>query len=236
MDKFAQRLREIRGSMTQTEFSELTGISRASISNYENGLRTPDITALRQLHEATGVSVYYLLGLSDVKNDALATAHMDTGLSEDALQKIAENPICAKFINYLVECGSLVSIADRAAILHDDVRVLKSVPSQEWSSYMGMMRDALFRTCEHEMTACLSTMLIEGVQNDELFGISPSMLPTNQVLNLFNKLLNARETAKLLASQNEKFRYVVDTYTKMINGMISSSAEEDGNDTQTPQP
>ena len=58
MDQFAQRLREIRGSMTQTEFSALTGISRASISNYENGLRTPDITALRQLHEATGVSVY----------------------------------------------------------------------------------------------------------------------------------------------------------------------------------
>ena len=55
--------------MTQTEFSELTGISRASISNYENGLRTPDITALRQLHEATGISVNYMLGISDTKHD-----------------------------------------------------------------------------------------------------------------------------------------------------------------------
>lgn len=236
MDKFPERLREVRGAILQDKFAEMIGVSRASLSYYENGSRTPDIETLKRIYEVTGVSVYYLLGLSDVKNDALATAHMDTGLSEDALQKIAENPICAKFINYLVECGSLVSIADRAAILHDDVRVLKSVPSQEWSSYMSMMRDALFRTCEHEMTACLSAMLIEGVQNDELFGISPSMLPTNQVLNLFNKLLNARETAKLLASQNEKFRYVVDTYTKMINRMISSSAEEDENDTQTPQP
>ena len=67
---FAERLHEIRGDMNQNEFSELTGISRASISNYENGHRTPDITALRQLHEATGISVNYMLGISDTKHDA----------------------------------------------------------------------------------------------------------------------------------------------------------------------
>ena len=236
MDQFAQRLREIRGSMTQTEFSALTGISRASISNYENGLRTPDITALRQLHEATGVSVYYLLGLTDVKDDALETVHTETGLSEEALTKIAENPVCAKVINYLVECGSIASIAERAAILHDDERLFQRNPPKEWPQYADVLRKTLFNACKREMTACLVAMLMEGKKDDELFGVPSELLPTNKVVNMIANISMARDVLRNLASRSDEFQSVAATYNDLVHELQDTDEEEDGNDTQTPQP
>ena len=235
MDKFPERLREARGAILQDKFAEMIGVSRASLSYYENGSRTPDIETLKRIYEVTGVSVYYLLGLTDVKNDALATAHMDTGLSEDTLLKIAENPICAKFINYLVECGSLVSIADRAAILHDDARVMQRNPPKAWPKYADMLRNTLFNACERELTACLVSMLIEGKKDDELFGVSSQLLPTNKVMNMIESLSMARDFMQHLASHNDEYQSVAAEYDDLFNKLSSTGAEEDGNGTQTPQ-
>lgn len=233
MDKFPERLREVRGAILQDKFAEMIGVSRASLSYYENGSRTPDIETLKRIYEVTGVSVYYLLGLSDVKNDALATAHMDTGLSEDALQKIAENPICAKFINYLVECGSLVCIADRAAILHDDARMLKRNPPKVWPNYADVLRNTLFKACERELTACLVSMLIEGKKDDELFGVSLQQLPTNQVMNIIENFNMARDFLHNLSIHNNEYQRDAAELDELFNKLLN--AEEDGNDTQTPQ-
>lgn len=69
---FNTRLKMIREELgiSQNEFSKRLGISRVSLTHYEAGDRTPDIDFLKRLHQETGVSLYYLLGLSDKKEGA----------------------------------------------------------------------------------------------------------------------------------------------------------------------
>lgn len=95
---FPKRLREVREStkLSQTDFAERIGISRASLSYYENGTRTPDVYLLRAVHEATGVSIYYLLGITDTKNDKFQQAYTNLGLSEKALDMLQALTIMSK--------------------------------------------------------------------------------------------------------------------------------------------
>lgn len=79
---FAKRLRELRGPMTQAEFAEAVGISRGSVSFYENEERTADIEVLSAISEKFNVSVDYLLGKAEIRNtDHLIAFNEDsTGL------------------------------------------------------------------------------------------------------------------------------------------------------------
>lgn len=87
---FGARLKELRGEMKQDDFGALIGVSRASISYYENGTRTADVEILGKICEKYHVSADWLLGLTDAK-----TPHMEiqaviknTGLSELALKSL----------------------------------------------------------------------------------------------------------------------------------------------------
>lgn len=64
-DRFAARLRGVRGQMTQAEFAQLLGISRSGYSHYESGRLEPNLQLLWSIGERTGVSIDYLLGLSE---------------------------------------------------------------------------------------------------------------------------------------------------------------------------
>ena len=67
---FSQRLKALREEqgLSQTELAEKIGISRGSISFYENGDRIPDIEILFKIHEFFDVTADYLLGLDDSRN------------------------------------------------------------------------------------------------------------------------------------------------------------------------
>ena len=67
---FSTRLKELRGDMSQGDFGKLFGVSRGSISFYENGERTPDAEFLANVSSCFSVSVDYLLGLSEYKNQS----------------------------------------------------------------------------------------------------------------------------------------------------------------------
>lgn len=66
---FAKRLKELREEkgLSQTQMADALGVSRGSISYYENGERTPDIGFLAQVKEYFRVELDYLLGYSDRK-------------------------------------------------------------------------------------------------------------------------------------------------------------------------
>lgn len=66
MDKTSERLRALRGSNLQSAVSHDTGISRSSLSQYENGMRPP-LDALITLASYYHVSLDYLAGLSNEK-------------------------------------------------------------------------------------------------------------------------------------------------------------------------
>ena len=59
---FQERFINLRGDMTQKEFSKKIGMSLPTIGHYENGNRVPGAEALVKIADSCGVSCDYLLG------------------------------------------------------------------------------------------------------------------------------------------------------------------------------
>ena len=64
MTNFAERLKYLRtkNGYTQSELSEILGISQSAVGMYEQGRREPDSTLLKKICEVFDVSTDYLLG------------------------------------------------------------------------------------------------------------------------------------------------------------------------------
>jgi len=78
------RIREIRIAkrISQVELARTLGVTKQSISNWENDNIQPSVDMLARLADALSVSADYLLGRDDKR-------HLDvTGLSEDAIQRL----------------------------------------------------------------------------------------------------------------------------------------------------
>lgn len=79
---FGSRLRELRGKkkLTQTQVAKRLNLSKATISGYENNIKTPSIDVLIQLSILYGSSTDYILGLENRKMivvDGLTEAEQD---------------------------------------------------------------------------------------------------------------------------------------------------------------
>lgn len=85
MPVFRERLRQLMGEMSVTEFANTIGLSRQTLGFYLNGNRIPDCEMLVQICNKCNVSANWLLGLSDTKSlDTNVAAVMQyTGLTED---------------------------------------------------------------------------------------------------------------------------------------------------------
>ena len=66
--KFAERLKELRGSMSQEEFASKIGEKQTSYSSWERGAREPVISVLENISNRLGVSTDWLLGLTDQRS------------------------------------------------------------------------------------------------------------------------------------------------------------------------
>lgn len=80
-----QRLNDLLGDMSITDFAQMVGISRQTMGFYLNGDRIPDAVTLQQICAACNVSSDWLLGLSDVKSTDknINIAKQYTGLTEE---------------------------------------------------------------------------------------------------------------------------------------------------------
>lgn len=63
--KRLKRLRELKGISQKELANELGNINQQTISNYEVGVREPDIQTLIKLADYFGVSIDYLVGRCD---------------------------------------------------------------------------------------------------------------------------------------------------------------------------
>lgn len=62
------------------------GISRGSVSYYENGERTPDIEVLDKVSRYFDVSVEYLLGYINTRKEENRAIGNELGLSDEAIE------------------------------------------------------------------------------------------------------------------------------------------------------
>lgn len=109
VSNFSKLLRELRESkgLKQSELAEKLGVSRGSISFYENGDRVPDIVFLHKMAEFFGVSCDYLLGfvddsVFDADDRAISEATGLSGLAISILRQTASNRL-ADILNLLIE-------------------------------------------------------------------------------------------------------------------------------------
>lgn len=67
---FKDRLKSLRleKKFSQIELSKKLNISNVTLSQYENGIRKPDLDTLTNLSNYFNVTTDYLLGKSDIKN------------------------------------------------------------------------------------------------------------------------------------------------------------------------
>lgn len=95
MDAFSSRLKELRDAsgLNQEQLAKELGVSRGSISFYENGDRIPDIEFLFQMSKFFDVSADWLLGLSKAKNSNIDVQALcsKTGLSEEISAYLLQN-------------------------------------------------------------------------------------------------------------------------------------------------
>ena len=75
MNTFAQRFKEalLCSGIQRKELALMLNVTKSTISNYENGYRTPDYDTLYRLAEIFGVSVDFLLGTTTVPNGEVIT-------------------------------------------------------------------------------------------------------------------------------------------------------------------
>lgn len=103
LPKFSENFAKLRGEMSQAQFAEKLGISRATVGLYENGSRLPDALVLKNIAEKCGVSVDYLVGLVPEPTNKIDMRAMCeyTGLSEEVLAKIHQIYIVGALKNIL---------------------------------------------------------------------------------------------------------------------------------------
>lgn len=72
---FAARLKKLRTdlNLTQSQFCEKIEITQATLSSYENGQKIPNVGTITTIAKACNVSIDWLLGLSERKNNEIET-------------------------------------------------------------------------------------------------------------------------------------------------------------------
>lgn len=70
MSNFSERLKELRiaKGILQRELADYIKVSRVTITQYENGSRSPDDEIKKKIAEYFNVSLDYLMGASDIRN------------------------------------------------------------------------------------------------------------------------------------------------------------------------
>ena len=88
---FGYRLRALRKKkrMTQAQAAKRLNVSKASISGYENNVKTPSVDTLIQMSNLYGVTTDYLLGLDNRDRlDVDGLSERQKALLEQILQEM----------------------------------------------------------------------------------------------------------------------------------------------------
>lgn len=87
MSKFSERFKELRycRKLSQQELADKLGTSKSSVNMYERGEREPSLEMLECIADFFNVDMDYLLGKSQIANQALSLKEKSAPSKEDAL-------------------------------------------------------------------------------------------------------------------------------------------------------
>ena len=90
--EFSSRIAAIRKDlhMSQEKFGELVNVSQRTVAAWESGDRRPSLAVLNDLSVALGVSVDFLLGKTEAKNEKQPTA--DGELLDETIRRVRTLP------------------------------------------------------------------------------------------------------------------------------------------------
>lgn len=85
---YGERIRELRKEkkMTLRDLSDELEIPFTTLGNYERGDRQPNFETIRAIAEFFNVSVDYLIGRENIRNDEELSLHTNFGLLRDLLR------------------------------------------------------------------------------------------------------------------------------------------------------
>ena len=111
---FAHRLKQLRNiaELNQTQLAESLGISRGSVSYYENCERIPDIEILDRVSDFFNVSLDFLLGYSDNINKDYAEVGTLTGLSDKAVDILINEGVNTDLLSNVIEDENFIKFMD----------------------------------------------------------------------------------------------------------------------------
>ncbi|MDE7389366.1 MAG: helix-turn-helix domain-containing protein [Lachnospiraceae bacterium] len=194
-ESFALRLYAIRENkgLSRQKVADDLGISRASLEYYEKGKRTPDINTIELIADYFGISIDYLLGVTDCQSyDTDIRQICDyTGLSKGAVEA-------------LHECKEMAKSSEYRAILNDFIEQRRMYTLiSEFANYRALTNDI-----ENLKKECSDLMKKENVtvfkmskttfDSDEYKSLSHETSNLNkEISNLQDKIHNMNKELKL---------------------------------------
>ncbi|WP_434632006.1 helix-turn-helix domain-containing protein [Thermoanaerobacterium thermosaccharolyticum] len=127
MDTFKDRLKQLRNekNLTQEELAKYIGTTRATLASWETGRREPDMETLRKLSDYFNVTLDWLMGNTDIRNQA--------GEITDA---VSDDPELAEFWNDLKQREDLKLLFKQTRNLSPKaikqvMRIIKAIEDKE---------------------------------------------------------------------------------------------------------
>lgn len=122
---FAMRLKKLREQkrLNQTELANLLKVSNGSISKWERGDRQPDYETLENIADTFNVTIDYLLGRSDSKQE-FNESQMNFSTPQEALSFILKQDMVADFGGYDLDNMSDDEIMEMADNIADMLKII----------------------------------------------------------------------------------------------------------------
>ena len=117
---FSARITAIRKGLhiSQEKFGEMVNVSQRTVAAWESGDRLPSLAVLEELATALNVSVDYLIGHSDAKNEKQPIVS-DDGLRALAVKRVQalSDPALGRVLDFLdgLQAGQDIAAAQAAA-------------------------------------------------------------------------------------------------------------------------
>lgn len=127
MDTFKDRLKQLRNekNLTQEELAKYIGTTRATLASWETGRREPDMETLRKLSDYFNVTLDWLIGNTDIRNQA-----------DEITDAISDDPELAEFWNDLKQREDLKLLFKQTRNLSPKaikqvMRIIKAIEDEE---------------------------------------------------------------------------------------------------------